>query len=68
MSDDVTIEYENGDPVGVLRRDGKEFREALPTTLDDYTPEKQRYWMRRCLVALDRQYKSHLAAQGLTGD
>lgn len=54
---ELTIEWEGDQPYGVMRRDGKEFREPLPTTLLDYTEEKQRYWMRRCLVDLEKHFK-----------
>jgi len=64
--EDVTIEYdERGCPYGILTKDGVEFREELPSNLGDYTEEKQRYWMRRCIISLERQFKAHLRAKGL---
>lgn len=53
----LTIEWDGDQPYGVMRRGGQEFREPLPTTLLDYTEDKQRYWMRRCLVDLEKKFK-----------
>lgn len=63
--DDVTIEQTDQGFFGVLTKEGQTFREPLPENLTDYTPEKQAYWMRRCIVALDRQFKEHLRTRGL---
>ena len=58
VNSEVTVIEEDGRFYGVLVVDGQEFREPLCEVLNQLPIDKQKYWMRRCIVRLEQKAKA----------